>query len=251
MNTLFQYSVFYNRYLFWMAFILWALSQFLGKGLPDPKEIRAELLKPPIQTQTDRFPFIQYYQDNKYTIIPKFNYEISGLVVSQRDLEDTWWNINFDRDPLNIKDVCVIWGGNLVSDDYKKIKFESGLWTCFASFKGNVHLSENAISNNHILPADSYVARELDHIQIGDQIYIKGWLVDYHVNKNSSYRQTSTTREDKGNGACEVIFADQIEILEKGNPFWNFMRILSYFLGAWWACVYIIENMIKPYMGIK
>ena len=55
----------------------------------------------------------------------------------------------------------------------------------------------------------------------GDQIKIKGYLVDYKVAKDGQTlftRGTSTTRTDNGNGACETIYVEDVEIIRK-NPY--------------------------------
>ncbi|RME27281.1 MAG: hypothetical protein D6806_04880, partial [Deltaproteobacteria bacterium] len=73
----------------------------------------------------------------------------------------------------------------------------------------------------------------------GDQICLEGKLVDVSVVPASfdgpglppspQRLETSTTRTDKGVGACEILYLERIEVLRRGNRFW---RLLG-FLGFW------------------
>lgn len=70
------------------------------------------------------------------------------------------------------------------------------------------------LSNNHLLTADTSIRDKLKDIKIGDQIRIRGWLSSYRNSKGGS-RGTSITREYSGNGACETIYVNQVDILNK------------------------------------
>lgn len=66
---------------------------------------------------------------------------------------------------------------------------------------------EIAISsaNMHMIPADAAVADALDAVRKGDNVRIDGWLVEASAPDGWRWR-SSTTREDTGSGACEVIY---------------------------------------------
>jgi hypothetical protein len=72
------------------------------------------------------------------------------------------------------------------------------------------------IANCHLVPADSSVRRQVKRIHAGDHIRVKGYLVDiYGVKDNGQYFTwtSSTTREDTGDGACELIYVTSVEWL--------------------------------------
>ena len=54
-----------------------------------------------------------------------------------------------------------------------------------------------------------------------------------------AWRMTSTTRNDSGNGACEVVFVEAIDILQHGTPGWY----TTYTLG-WWSllCLLVLKG---------
>jgi hypothetical protein len=71
----------------------------------------------------------------------------------------------------------------------------------------------------------------------GDQVHFKGWLVSYGI-KGSPYRRTSsTTRFDRGNGACETVFINEFRVLRAANPGWRALYRLSLVLMAISAAV--------------
>ena len=64
-------------------------------------------------------------------------------------------------------------------------------------------------ANMHMIPADAAVAEALDAIRKGDNVRIEGWLVEASAADGWRWR-SSTTREDTGGGACEVIYVCSI-----------------------------------------
>lgn len=208
----------------------YAFTYFNTERLPDRKEILRPLYQQPKQEPIEIEPFVKEYDDKKYMIRPHFEYDIYGLVVSYRNLDETWFNIYYDDDPYNIKDLCVIWGGNLIHDDYKRIKYSSGMWTCYFSWRDvNLHFNESEISNNHILPENEAIAKLLKQARTGDQVHFKGYLVDYSViGGGGGERKTSTVRFDTGDHACEVVYVKEFEILKDQNSLWRFFNSLSF-----------------------
>lgn len=56
---------------------------------------------------------------------------------------------------------------------------------------------------------DAAVADALDAIRKGDNVRIDGWLIKASATDGWRWR-SSTTRDDTGGGACEVIYACSI-----------------------------------------
>ena len=61
-------------------------------------------------------------------------------------------------------------------------------------------------ANMHVIPANEDVARALADVREGDRIRLDGWLVEADAPDGWTWR-SSTTREDTGDGACEVVYA--------------------------------------------
>ena len=60
-------------------------------------------------------------------------------------------------------------------------------------------------ANMHMIPANDSVATALARVRRGDRVRIDGWLV--RADAADGWRwQSSLTRDDTGNGACEVVY---------------------------------------------
>lgn len=58
-------------------------------------------------------------------------------------------------------------------------------------------------------------------MRIGDQIHFSGLLVNYRdVRAPDYWRNTSTVRTDTGDGACEVVFVKDLQILKAETHRW-------------------------------
>ncbi|MET0582838.1 MAG: hypothetical protein ABWX88_04065 [Pseudoxanthomonas sp.] len=60
-------------------------------------------------------------------------------------------------------------------------------------------------ANMHMIPASDAVADALAGIGKGDNVRIDGWLVEARAPDGWRWR-SSTSREDSGGGACEVVY---------------------------------------------
>ncbi|EKD52255.1 MAG: hypothetical protein ACD_62C00075G0011 [uncultured bacterium] len=214
--------------------ILVGWSHFKTEKLPNPDEIQKPLYTAPLQTKTERAPFTQTYDGKTYHISPQYDYELTGLMVSYNDLDEAWFNIYYDNDPYNIKDVCVIWGSNLLKDYYQKVEYKSGSWTCYYRFRSQdvPYFNHEELSNSHLLPATTAISKTLKRARRGDQIHIEGYLINYSVDDREGQRKSSTTRQDKGQGACEVIYVTEFNILKSQNAGWRTLNHFAFGLGV-------------------
>jgi hypothetical protein len=64
-------------------------------------------------------------------------------------------------------------------------------------------------ANMHMIPSDGAVASALHEVKPGQRVRIDGWLVQVDANDGWHWR-SSTTREDTGGGACEVVYVCSI-----------------------------------------
>ena len=205
---------------------LFSISYLLKDGLPDGDDVLEEVLQPPVQTKVDMAPFQIETGEMIYTITPLYTYELYGLVVSYHNC-GTWWDIYHHgqwKDFINVKDLCVIWGDNVLTEVYKEMRFTSDSWTCtyyWPNHEVGAKFNHTCLSNNHLLSHDESVTRELLKTSRGDQIYLRGYLAEYSHTGGEFHRGTSTNRTDTGNGACETIYVEDYEILKMGNPFWR------------------------------
>lgn len=211
------------------------LVSFLKRNdFTDEMQVLPQLSQEPLQSPVDTSPFTTVYNEESFKIIPKYEYEIFGLVVSYRvhDSEHGQMLHALSKDHLNIADFCVVWGDSANADILREFDFSSAQFTCRYSTKSNQawqSFNHDQLSNNHLLATDDDIRDTISDIKIGDQIKIKGWLSHY-IGPMGYERGTSTTRTDTGNGACETIYVNDIEILSPMNSLWR--SLMSFSFGA-------------------
>jgi hypothetical protein len=204
--------------------------------LPARADLAASVLTEPLQTATQVASFKTVVGDIDYGIQPVFDYSIDGLVVSEHDSDGFADYIHKDwHDKLNVVDFCVVWGVNASDAAYRKMDFSSGQFVCyFRPQTIDVARPEyyRALSNNHLLTDDPKIARRLRDVHVGDQIHLRGQLVEYsHHFGFAFHRGTSITRDDTGDGACETIFVREFVLLRRAPP-WPRL--------AWWLGVVLV-----------
>lgn len=219
------------KYLSKTIFVLLLISAsalfyayFAKNKLPDKGEVVEYLQEEPVQGSGESFDAINIDKGNvEYNIEPKHSYQLWGLVVAVNDNEK-WYSRFKDMDPLNTKDICVLWGDNAEGEIYNNYSFKSIEYVCQYQSRevqdqSNI-LDGRQLSNNHLLPADDEIYDIIRQAKVGDQIYLEGYLSDYSIMENGQKtvsRGTSTTRIDTGNGACETVYVTDFQILKTGN----------------------------------
>jgi hypothetical protein len=224
-----------NVFLFALVFFIILL--FVKPPLPNISDINNSVINvDPIQKEISIPPIRTKFGDYTYEITPLYSYEIYGLAISDYS-SNNWLDITHKKDPANTKDICVTWGDNIGSGAYKKVKYKHGEFTCYYYYNEKIDPSFNGrfLSNNHLIPKDKNVKNQIGRVNIGDQIHIKGYLANYIIfdknGKQISSRNTSTTREDSGNGACEIIYVDKIEVIKKASViYYSLKAVLPYLL---------------------
>lgn len=212
---------------------LWALSLVFDDRLPPPGDILPQLYREPLQAAGDLpAPFPVTRKGLGYVVKPLFRYELNGLVVS-RHRSDSLLDVSHRRwrDRLNIMDLCVVWGKNIGSGVYRRMKFWNRDFTCMCEFPDEATarlFSGSHLSNNHILCADDALSRRILRARPGDQVRFKGYLASYSQPANQFQRGSSTVRDDTGDGACETVFVTEFEVLRRANRGWRALKPLAF-----------------------
>lgn len=191
-----------------------------------------DLIRDPQQTAVEKEPFQVSQGGVSYQVEPLYRYDIEGIVVSlqhhdgDRMLHRRW------NDHLNVADLCVVWGHNASRVDLSEFDFWNGQFTCFFRTSSNsawVSFHHDQISNNHLLSDDEWVRDQIEDLRIGDQVRLQGYLARYSQGSRFQ-RGTSTTRSDTGNGACETLYVEDVQITARMNEGWHLM-----YAGTWWG----------------
>ena len=147
-----------------------------------------------------------------YLLEKHHRYEISGEVLSMET-----YNVTFKSEFFDV-DLGLIWGPRL-ADLKQKYSFNQGGRWLFWSSKDSVSDDERRyitahISNNHLIPAAGRrnLFKAVRWPGRGDKVRIAGYLVTVKNPSGGVAVASSTSRDDSGAGACEVIWVEEIQI---------------------------------------
>jgi len=196
----------------------------------------------PIQTEPSSKSFFNYTAKNGqiYGIIPMANYNISAIVAAKNT--NLWlrglMNSNFDN--IALIDLGLLCGEVANNETLKHIKLRSKKtlnsarelrtiprfgfsWDDFNKYLASKNLSIDYymghMSHVHIIPANDNVMSALIRLRKNDIIKLDGYLIDLEY-PNGSTSKTSLSRTDtnltsRGNGACEVMYVQSLQLGNK------------------------------------
>ena len=203
--------------LFLVALVATAVAWYFKGDLSGPETIQPDLLQAPRQEIVDKEPFSFEYKGKACLVEPVAAYELWGLVVSHNNIHSVA-DIYHDSTSVDTKDLCVIWGVNLEAPDYRQVEFKSGPWTCYFRYPHGVTFHHDGLGNNHLITDSPVIRRTLNKVRVGDQVHLKGLLVNYQIDDwQGFWRRTSTRRDDND---CEVVYLEEMSVIRRGTPGW-------------------------------
>lgn len=148
------------------------------------------------------------------TRVPFENYQLSLLAEFALDArilgrEDYFMDRESDLSPW---DFALGWGEMASADIAGQFSIrQSGRWYYWKSDRLPIprRVVETSSANMHLIPADSRIREKLDALSEGDHLRLKGFLVEARADDGWRWR-SSLTREDTGNGACELVLVTEV-----------------------------------------
>jgi len=168
----------------------------------------AGILVPERPMQTDLVDSTPFSLD-EFSLKPRARFQIRARVLSR---ENYRWGTGAALSPL---DLALGW--DVMSDQsvLDQIKIEQRSRWYYTRYDLPAPISDQAIirnsSNMHMVPANSRVKAKLKKVRRGDVVQLNGYLVDVDAESGWKWR-TSLSREDTGNGACEIVYVEDILI---------------------------------------
>jgi hypothetical protein len=142
-----------------------------------------------------------------YTITAVATYTIRARVLHTKH----YWADGNDIVPF---DVALGWGRMSDQSIIDKFRISQGNRFFFYEYDGSPVIPESEIvchsSNNHLIAADSHIAHAIAGLYPGEIVTMQGYLVNVSNAKGLVWN-SSLTRTDTGNGACEVMYVQGIK----------------------------------------
>jgi len=171
--------------------------------------------KDPVQKTTTPFTTNMQLNGAMATLTSDTSYSISAKVESAKLYSDA-------ISKAVPYDLLLAWGNMTEPDVDGKLEWDQadrqGMVSGSLGGSGADVSSEyviNHVSNNHLVPANDNIRRAIATIKAGDVVRIDGRLVNVWVKTDDSRVLTVTTskkRSDQGDGACEIIYVEELRI---------------------------------------
>ena len=192
-----------------LSIVLVAVMIFLGSSiLGNNAPYQGSVVQP---EQNNLFPLERIFHSGKegdVEISLKAEYDIRGVVKGKKKYSDY-------PSQVSEYDLILAWG-DLNKEEYDQhVDYsQSGRWYYYTydqEFVEKGLIARNS-ANVHLIAENDEVRKDIRKIRKNDYIRIKGYLVDVHFD-NGAW-ETSMTRGDTGNGACEIILVEEIHIVD-------------------------------------
>jgi hypothetical protein len=195
--------------IFFLCFIVYkAYHYFTHRAVHHANGV-VTVANDPEQTETSDSEFI--FKDD-YTIKPLKNFTIVARVLSTEHYE-------FDTGAkLAPVDLALGWGPMSDTSVINQLNIsQSGRFYRYhydlpAPIPPNDIVSHSA--NMHMIPANSLVEKELKDVRVGQIVHLSGNLVEVDDVKKHWKWRSSLTRDDSGDGACELIWVKSLSVTD-------------------------------------
>lgn len=147
-------------------------------------------------------------QLNGFTLTPLTSYTVEARVLSR---EDYTFGTEAELSPT---DLALGWGPMSDEAVLSKVQISQGnrfYYWHVDEFPIPQREIESHSANTHIIPANDAISRQLSRVRKGQLVKLKGQLVEAKRADGWHWR-SSLSREDTGNGACEVMYVTELYI---------------------------------------
>jgi len=147
---------------------------------------------------------------NGYTLRFTHEFEVKALVLSAR-------HYYFGRESeLSRVDLALGWGAMSNPAPLKQLNIRQNGRVYTYRYQNPPPLEPEVIAqysaNMHMIAKNDEIKAELKKIKRGDLVFIKGYLTDVSAPDGWKWR-SSKTRNDRGAGACEVVYVKDVQKL--------------------------------------
>lgn len=149
------------------------------------------------------------FRVDDYQLTRKASFEIRARVLST---EEYFMGKEADLAPI---DLALGWGPMSNQAVIEQLNItQGGRWFRWR-YDGAPPVPEQLIisnsSNMHMIPASKSIERRLKKLRKGSIIRLEGYLVDAD-HESGWYWRSSMSRNDTGDGACELVYVESIDV---------------------------------------
>ena len=158
--------------------------------------------------------FTKSYQIGYLNVVlsPRANYTVYGRILSRRRYSRGW------ESKISQWDIVFGWGDAAELEKITDLEIRQSVrWYNYrisTKVPMTGHYVATHTSNNHLIPFTENVRRALLFLKQYDVVEMSGYLVDVHGTKGAQNVSwiTSMSREDTGDGACEIFLVKSIKV---------------------------------------
>ena len=188
-----------------MIFVLWKLTSGSDEVTFEPGVKAPESPIQQVIKQAKPFKF------KEHKITPLADFKLQAKVLAKEN-----YHLG-QASELSPVDLALGWGKMSDQKVIDQIGFsQSGRWYRWSvkAFPIPRREIETQSANMHMVPSEDWIANKLDSVKKGQVVALKGFLVRVDAEDSQWQWQTSLTREDTGDGACELIYLTDFQIIE-------------------------------------
>lgn len=173
-----------------------------------PPPLRSARLDPPLQSPVP--DDVGEFALEPARLTPLAGFALEARVLSREDYR-------FGRESaLSPTDLALGWGRMQEDAVLDRLRItQSGRWYHYR-WQDAPPLPPREIvqssANMHFIPADPEAARALARVRPGDRVRVQGWLVEAVASDGWTWR-SSLSRDDSGDGACELVYVCSLQRL--------------------------------------
>jgi hypothetical protein len=195
--------------LLFVAFIIYAIWKLTHSISMQPVVLEPGIKAPSPPEQVNIKQPESFIHKEDFRIIPLASFKLNGKVLSRKDYS---YGPGAELSPV---DFAMGWGEMSDETVLEQIDIsQSGRWYRWRveQFPIPRKKIETQSANMHFVPADDYVASQLEKVRQGEIIQAEGFLIRAEMDDGWRW-QSSLTRNDTGDGACELFYVREIEVI--------------------------------------
>lgn len=169
-----------------------------------PFSANMQVASVPQQTNTNTKPFAF----NGFEVTPLADFSLQALVLSRKD-----YHMGRESD-LSSVDLALGWGQMSEAEVLKTIEISQSnrfyFWRVDAFPIPREHI-ERQSANMHLVPANAAIEKAIKQVRQVQVVTLRGQLIEAKASDGWRWK-SSLTRNDTGNGACELVYVTAFNI---------------------------------------